>query len=283
MAASQKQPPVGGPVLLDFYADWCAPCKQLTPKLERLVSESQGALRLAKVNVDRLPELSQALQVASLPTVMLVHKGKLVDSFQGVLPDAQLKAFVDKAVELAGGPAGAEKALQMATAAMEEGEVAEATRRFSELLALPEHAATATAGLALCALKDDNLALAQDLVADLHKRFPGDVNKPEVRKAISKVALAADGTGAGKSIDELRAVLGEGPAQHSIRFELAQALVAHEQVEEAVGELLHILKKDRSWNDGAAKNLLLQIFESLGNSHELTKKGRRKLANIVLA
>ena len=104
MAASSQNPPVGGPVIVDFYADWCQPCKQLTPALEKLVVAAQGAVRLAKVNVDNLPELAAALQVRELPTVMAVHKGKLVESFKGGLPPEKLKEFVDRVVALAGGP-----------------------------------------------------------------------------------------------------------------------------------------------------------------------------------
>ena len=111
--ASSQPPPVGGPVILDFYADWCEPCKTLTPKLEKLVQAAGGAVRLAKVNVDKLPELAQALQVKELPTVMIVHMGKLVDSFKGVLPDAEIKAFVDKAIGLAGGANAGGRALEV--------------------------------------------------------------------------------------------------------------------------------------------------------------------------
>jgi len=282
MAASNQPPPVGGPVVLDFYADWCQPCKQLTPKLEKLVTAAQGSVRLAKVNVDKLPELAQALQVASLPTVMLVHKGKLVDSFQGVQPDANLRTFIEKAIKLAGGAGGGARALEHAAALLEDGDVAEATKAYSELLALPEHAAAGTAGLALCALADENVALASELIAELHKKHPADLNKPEVRRAISKVALATEAGGDGTPIAELRRRVAADPVLHQHRFELAQALIKCEQYEEAINELLHIIKKERSWSEGAAKMRLLQIFDSLGVGHQLTKSGRRRLANILL-
>ena len=220
--ASQQAPPVGGAVIVDFYADWCEPCKTLTPKLEGLVAAAQGAVRLAKINVDALPELAQAMQVRSLPTVALVHKGKLVDSFQGVQPDPQLKAFVEKAVKLAGGAAPA-AALEEAATLLEGGEVGGATQRYSELLALPEHAASATAGLAMCALADDNLALAQELVAELHSKYPSDLDAALVRKAISKVGLAGESEGDGRPVAELQALLDANPADHDARYELAQA------------------------------------------------------------
>ena len=271
-------------MLLDFYADWCEPCKILTPKLEKLVGESQGAVRLAKVNVDKLPELAQAVQVKSLPTVMLVFQGKLADSFQGVRPDAQLKAFVDKAVALGGGgPGAAAQALEDAEALLDAGDVPGATQAYAQLAGLPEHAAAASAGLAMCALKDGDLAMAQDLIAQVHKQHPEDLSKPLVRKAISTIELAAEAPGGeGRSAAELRALLEEDPQAHAVRFELAQALLASGDSESAVSELLLILKRDKRWENGSARDLLLKLFDSLGSDHELTKSGRRRLANIML-
>ena len=281
--ASAQPPPVGGPVIVDFYADWCGPCKQLTPRLEALVRAAGGAVRLAKIDVDALGELAGAMQVRSLPTVVLIHGGKLVDQFQGALPDPELKKWVDKAIALAGGPGGGEKALEAAAEALASGDVAEATRAYSEVLALPEHAASATAGLALCALEDDNLALAQELVAEIHSKHAGDADKPDVRKAISRVALAADAAdGGGRGLSELRAAVAAAPADHAVRYELAQALIGSGDDAEAIDELLSIIKKERAWNEGAAKTLLLQVFDSLGSGHELVSSGRRRLANILL-
>lgn len=287
--ASSQPAPVGGPVILDFYADWCAPCKTLTPKLEKLVQAAGGSVRLAKINVDKLPELAQALQVAELPTVILVHMGKLVDSFKGVVPDAQLKAFIDKAVALAGGSNVGGRALQDAIKALEDNNVPAAAGMFAGLVQLPEHAAAATAGLALCALNDTppDLSLAQDLVASIRKKFPNELNKELVRKAISKVALASHGRAEdGRSPEELRALLEATPDANDVRYELAQAMLAAGREEEAMSELLQIIKHEKRsgqvWNEGAAKTLVLQLFDSVGSDHELVKKGRRRLANILL-
>lgn len=273
-------------MLVDLYADWCGPCKQLTPKLEALVTRAGGAVRLAKVNVDNLPEISQALRVASLPTVLLLHGGKLVDSFKGVLPDAQLAAFVKKAVELGGGPDTAgPAALEAAAASLEAGDVPAATQAYADLMALPELAAQARAGLALCALKDDNLALAQDLIAELHKQHStdGGLDKPDVRKAISAVALAeATPDGDTRPQAELLALLEADPKDHAARFELAQALLADGKQEEAVDQLLLIVRRNKTWNDKAAPELLIKLFDSLGNDHELTIKGRRKFSSYML-
>ena len=276
-------------MILDLYADWCQPCKALTPKLEALVNKANGAVRLAKVNVDNLPEISQALQVQSLPTVMLLHGGKLVDKFVGALPDAELAKFVEKAVALGGGPdAAGPAALEAAAAALEEGDVPGATQRYAELMALPELAASARAGLALCALKDNNLALAQDLIAELHashgKDKDGGVDKPDVRKAISQVELAADApdSNAFRPAAELRALLETNPKDHEARFELAQTLLGKGNQEEAVEQLLLIVRRSKTWNEKAAPNLLIKLFDSLGNDHELVKAGRRKLSNYLL-
>jgi putative thioredoxin len=280
--ASQQAPPVGGAVIVDFYADWCEPCKTLTPKLEALVAAAQGAVRLAKINVDALPEIAQAMQVKSLPTVAVIHKGKLVDSFTGVQPEAQVKAFVEKAVQLSGGAGSGKRALEEAEKLLEGGELGGATQLYGDLLGLPEHAAPATAGLAMCALADDNLALAQELVAELHAKHASSLNSSIVRKAISKVGLAGGTDGDGRPVAGLEALLAADPADHAARYELAQALLGRSEHEAAVGELLHIIKKDRAWNEGAPKALLFQVFDSLGSDSDVVKGGRRKLSNILL-
>jgi putative thioredoxin len=195
MAASSQNPPVGGPVIVDFYADWCEPCKQLTPALEKLVVAAQGAVRLAKVNVDNLPELASALQVKELPTVMVVHKGKLVESFKGGLQPDKLKEFVDRAVALAGGPASGKRALAEAALLLGEGKLPEATQAYADLTALPEHAASATAGLAMCALAEDpaNLPMANEMVAVLHR--PMSLAKPLQMAGQTHVASQASSDG----------------------------------------------------------------------------------------
>ena len=289
VAASAQPPPIGGPVILDFYADWCGPCKQLTPKLESLIVNSGGAVRLAKVNVDNLPEIAQALQVQSLPTVMLLHDGKLVDQFKGVLPDEQLKSFIEKAVQLAGGADVGPRAIESANALLEEGDVSAAAQAYAELLALPEHAPSARAGLALCALKDEppNLALAQDLIAELHKAHADALGKPDVRRAISTVALAAEmsdaGDGGGASEAELRAKLEAEPKDHETRYALAQKLLQAGDQEKSIDELLLILRRGgKVWNESAAKVQLLKLFDALGNDHPLVKKGRRRMNSYIL-
>ena len=290
MAASAEPPPVGGPVIIDFYADWCEPCKQLTPALEKLVVAAQGAVRLAKVNVDNLPELASALQVKELPTVMVVHKGKLVESFMGGLPEAKLKEFVDRAVALAGGPASGKRALEEAAVLLDEGKLGEATQAYADLTALPEHAASATAGLAMCALADDNLAMANEMVTVLQKKHAAELGAADVRKAISRVALAQQDEGSGASVEELHAQLEEEPLRHAARLELAQLLMQRDEGEAAVNELLLIIRKTVRKKDDAeaaqaaadAKAYLFKVFDAMGTDDPLAKASRRRLANILL-
>jgi len=289
--ASMADPPVGGAVIVDAYADWCQPCKQLTPKLESLVSSAGGAVRLAKLNVDLNQELAASLQIKSLPTVLLVHKGKLADSFTGAVDDQQLAAFVRKAADLAGGSGAADRALEQAQAALAAGDVAAADQLFRALGQLPEHGATATAGIAMCALQAGDRATAQSAIAHLHAEFKNDLDKPLVRQAIAQVDLLAnapapdegDASGAQESLDELRARAAAAPDNLDLKFDLATALVAKGEAEEAVGVCLDGLKKDMGFKEGEGKELLMKIFESLGNAHPVTKRGRRKLANLLFS
>lgn len=247
-------------------------------------------MRLAKLNVDLVPEIAQAVQVKSLPTVMLVHKGKLVDQFQGVLPDAKLKEFIQKAVDLCGGGPQGPKALEEAAALLANGDVTGATEAYVALMSLPELAASAKAGLALCALKEGNLSVATDLVADIQKAHPGDLQKPTVRKAVSAVRLAKEfpEAASARSESDLRAELERNPSDHGTRFALAQTLLQQDDSEAAVNELLLILKRDKTFavemaqGNRSVREVLLQVFEALGNDHDVTKKGRRRLANIMM-
>eukprot|EP00307_Rebecca_sp_RCC1486_P009600 CAMPEP_0119418244 /NCGR_PEP_ID=MMETSP1335-20130426/17752_1 /TAXON_ID=259385 /ORGANISM="Chrysoculter rhomboideus, Strain RCC1486" /LENGTH=396 /DNA_ID=CAMNT_0007443473 /DNA_START=41 /DNA_END=1228 /DNA_ORIENTATION=- len=276
--ASMEDPPVGGAVIIDAYADWCGPCKQLTPKLERLVTASGGAVRLAKLNVDVEQELAQSLQITQLPTVLLVHKGKLVDSFTGAVPDQQLAQFVTKAVQLAGGAASGERALDEAGAAFEAGDYARAEGLYHALTRLPEHAAEATAGLAMCALRAGDHATAKTLVARLHESHKDALDRPRVRQAIAQLELVADVEGAegvaeGGGLDELRAAVAADDGAPEPKFALAQALVARGEPAEAIELCLAILRAERGWNEGAAKEFLFKIFDSLGGGARADEEG----------
>ncbi|KAG8462751.1 hypothetical protein KFE25_004727 [Diacronema lutheri] len=285
--ASLADPPVGGAVIVDAYADWCGPCKSLTPKLERLVLAQRGAVRLAKLNVDNNPELAQSLQIKSLPTVLLVHKGKLVDSFTGALADAQLVAFVQRAAELGGGAASAERALADAAVALEAGELERAQALYSALGQLPEHAADAAAGLALCAVRAGDGATARTLAATLVEHFKADAQRPLVRQALAQVELLVEGAdadgadGADGSVASLRARVAAELTNLEAKQQLATRLVATGEQAEAIELCIEIIKQDKAWNEGAGKVLLMKIFDSLGNGHALTKRGRRKLANLL--
>ena len=166
---------------------------------------------------------------------------------------------------------------------LEDDDVPGATAAYAELMALPEMAASARAGLALCALKDDNLALAQELIAALHKDHPSDLSLPDVRKAISTVALADDAPASdARPPSELLKLLDADPKDHEARFELAQTLLAGGDYEGTIDHLLLIVRRAKTWNENAHRDLLIKIFDSLGNDNELVKKGRRKMSNYIL-
>ena len=305
LASAVLQAPM--PVILDAYADWCEPCKQLTPLLEKLVKASGGRLRLAKINVDEQQALSQQLQIRSLPTVFGIFGGKVVDSFQGMVSEEQLAEFASKLMAAAGEAGGAaeeepEEELEpiaQAQKLLEAGDAVGAAGIFNQVYGMLSKGvdgkelrttdkdvlikqAQCLVGLAQAALMSDEMAAVTELVSQLKSKYMVEVaTTPELSAAVASLELQLELPEDVGPIAEMEEKLEANADDHETRHALAQQLFAAARFEEAINHGLQLFRRDRDWNEGAAKALLLKFFDSLGDAHELTKKGRKRLTNML--
>lgn len=266
------------PVVVDFWAPWCGPCKQLGPAIEKVVTAAAGAVKLVKINVDENQQLAAQLRVQSIPAVFAFKNGQPVDGFVGALPESQIKAFVER---LAGeiGPSPVEEAVEHAKMLLESGDAASAAGIFGEALKAEPGNPDAAAGLARCYLANGDLERARQTLSVIP---PEHQHHEEVRSVEAALSLAETSGDAG-DVRELRAKVDADPADHQARFDLSQALMAAGQREEAVDELLEIIRRDRDWNEEAARKQLLTLFEAFGPTDELTLSGRRQLSSILFS
>ena len=269
------------PVIVDFWAPWCGPCKTLGPQLEEAVNAAKGAVIMAKVNIDENQMIAGQMQVQSIPTVFAFVNGQPVDGFQGAVSASEIKAFVDRVVAANGGEAenGLDSAVQSAEQMFEEGDFESSIQTFSAILQEDTSNLKSYIGLVKCHLSLGDLDQAEAILNGI----PVEISQsPEVDSIHAQIQLAKQALDAGP-INDLQKSVEKKPDDHEARFKLAQALHRSGQVEEAVDQLLELFKRDRGWNDEAAKSQLFIIFEALEPNNPIVLNGRRKLSSLIFA
>ena len=263
------------PVIVDFWATWCGPCKQLGPALEKAVEAAKGAVKLVKIDVDKNPAIAGQLRIQSIPTVYAFVAGRPVDGFQGALPDSQVKQFVERLIGPAE-PAEIDDVLALATESLQLGDLGGAAQAYAQALQIDPTNVKAIAGMARLYLQNGDAERAGELIA----MAPADAKDAELDSVRTAIKLAGAASSETAALDQR---LQANPDDHEARLELAKALAARGAYDEAADQLLHIIQRDREWNDQAARKQLLEVFEAAGPMSEVAKQGRKRLSAILFS
>jgi len=269
------------PILVDFWADWCAPCKQLTPILESAVKSYKGEIKLVKIDSEKNPELSKQLQIQSLPTVYAFYEGKPIDGFSGAMPENEVKDFIKKVVAASGGGKQEEinKLIDEAEKLYTENSFDGALEAFASLLSAEANNTKIIAGYGKCLVKLDRTDEVTELLDSLEESILEDKN---ITNLIALNKLAKDNKLAGNP-EEFISDVNSDPNNHELRFKLAEAFLANNQQEEAIEHLLNIVKKDRKWKEDKARKKIIELLEAFGEDDPLTSLTRLKLSSIIFA
>ena len=265
------------PVIVDFWAPWCGPCKQLTPILEKVVREARGAVRLVKLNIDENQALAQQMQVQSIPAVFAFVGGRPMDGFRGAQPESQVRAFVQRLTRLSG-PSPEDEMLEQGKAAFDAGDLSTAAQIFGQLFQSDQTNLSALAWLAKCYLKNNDIEHAEQLL----QAVPEDASNPDLDSARAALDLVKQSESAGDT-EPLMKAIEANPKDHQARIDLAMVLNATGNREGAIEQLLESIRIDRNWNDEEARKQLLKLFEAYGPTDEATLSGRRQLSSLLFS
>ena len=273
------------PVIVDFWAPWCGPCKTLQPMIEKVVKEANGKVKLVKIDIDKNQMLAQQLRIQSIPAVYAFFGGRPVDAFMGAVPESEIKGFVDRLIQASGGATADPGAVQIAElleqakAAVARKDMDTAAQVYSEILGAEPTNVTALAGLARYQVSIGDMEQAKELLAQIPAK---EKTHADVVVAQAAIDLAEKAKEAGP-VDELKAKAAANPKDFQSRLDLAMAYWAGDRKQEAIDELLAMIKLDRIWNEGAARQQLLKFFEALGFTDPLSVDGRKRLSTILFS
>ena len=270
------------PVIVDFWAPWCEPCKQLTPVIEKIVKEKNGNVILAKMNIDESPEVAQQLKIQSIPAVMAFNDGQPVDGFIGVQPEKNIAEFINKISSLNNSSA-IEENIIAGKKYIDDGDIETAALVFSEILKIEPENISAKSMLARCLLRSDQIDEAEDIINNLPANSENNQDFVSVRSEVEVFKNAKNNPISNEQEDELRRNIDKNPKNHQIRIDLAKLLLAKGENENAINELLKIIEFDPKWNDSAARKQLVEIFNILGNEDILVIEGRKKLSSMLFS